>query len=265
MSQTIEKSKNQKRALISGRALIFIFGLLVTAFYFVAIAGLFLFLNQLLPWMNQGVLSSRQWIVNLSLLTLFTLPHSLLLEKGPRKWVAKIFPAKIFMSVYSFHATSTLILMYFFWNSSSAMVWNFHFGPGQVIVIFFMLLSWLFMGVSLHFSGLFHHAGIAQWTSYVFKKNYEKIKPFQGPYRYMRHPILISFFLMIWIRPSMSLDQLILSVYWSVYLYVGMLLKEKRLQKSKLFQEYKKEVSMIPFYNEISKVFPLKWKVEERL
>jgi methanethiol S-methyltransferase len=46
----------------------------------------------------------------------------------------------------------------------------------------------------------------------------------------MRHPVYLSFLGLVWLRPTMSLDRAVLLVVWTVYIFVGSVLKDRRME-----------------------------------
>ncbi len=48
-------------------------------------------------------------------------------------------------------------------------------------------------------------------------------------YRFFRHPIYASFLGLVWLTPTMTLDRAVLVAVWTVYIFVGSHLKDRRL------------------------------------
>ena len=71
--------------------------------------------------------------------------------------------------------------------------------------------------------------------------------PIWGAYRVLRHPVYLSFLGLIWCVPLVTLDRVVLMVVWSAYIFVGSVLKDRRL----LFfigDEYRGYQSRVPGY-----------------
>ena len=74
-------------------------------------------------------------------------------------------------------------------------------------------------------------------------------RPFvpQSVYRFMRHTVYQSFLGLVWLVPVVTLDRAVLNGIWTVFIYVGSVLKERRL----LFyvgDEYRSYESVVPGY-----------------
>ncbi|MFM8475193.1 MAG: hypothetical protein ACKOEO_05285, partial [Planctomycetaceae bacterium] len=49
-------------------------------------------------------------------------------------------------------------------------------------------------------------------------------------YRLLRHPVYLSFLGLIWFTPTMTFDHAVLTAVWTVYIFVGSILKDERLR-----------------------------------
>ena len=73
------------------------------------------------------------------------------------------------------------------------------------------------------------------------------VMDFQGIYKWIRDPFLLSGLLIVWLTPFMTVNLLIVYVLTTVYLYIGSLHTEKRLvsQFGDEYREYQKKVHRI--------------------
>ena len=51
----------------------------------------------------------------------------------------------------------------------------------------------------------------------------------RGAYHFFRHPVYLSFLGLVWFTPRMTLDHAVLTGIWTVYIFVGSYLKDRRL------------------------------------
>ena len=112
-------------------------------------------------------------------------------------------------------------------------------------MIILNLLSWALLSISSIQAGYKVQTGSLGWTSvYQGKTPIFPDMPTRGLFSIIRQPIYLSFSLVLWTSPSMSLDLFIVALSYSLYCYFGPLLKEKRFQKiyGKRFSDYKKKV-----------------------
>lgn len=196
--------------------------------------------------------------INLVLLANFTVGHSYLLTTNGRAMVQKIAPAKMFNTVYSLHASITLLIMMYFWRPLPGVIWNLD-GIGKDVMIVFYFVSWIFMTWSIAATGALKHNGIEQWWNTLFDKSTRYSLLHGGPYYICRHPIYFSFLGMIWFCPKMSSSHLLLAISWSFYIVLGTFWKEQRLLTNKSYKEYAQMVSPYPLLprKEFRQIVPL--------
>jgi protein-S-isoprenylcysteine O-methyltransferase Ste14 len=71
-----------------------------------------------------------------------------------------------------------------------------------------------------------------------------------GFYGLVRHPLYLFGLILLWLTPSMSVNQLTVSTVLTVYLFVGAILEERRLVKEfgSAYEDYRRNTPMIiPF------------------
>ena len=237
---------------LSGNKLIAIFyGLMCHGIFLVA--GAVMFITILTGFQfSVGPFEGYEAVaINLLLLIQFPLGHSFFLSNRGMK-VLEIFAPKSFAktlrtTVYATIASIQLILLFTFWNFSGVFVWQIE-TPASFYMIIFNLLSWALLSVSSIQAGYKVQTGSLGWTSvYQGKKPVFPDMPTHGLFSIIRQPIYLSFSLVLWTSPQMSLDLFIVALAYSLYCYFGPMLKEKRFQKiyGKRFFDYQQKV---PYY-----------------
>ena len=187
-------------------------------------------------------------VINLLLLIQFPLGHSFFLSNRGMK-VLEIFAPKSYAktlrtTVYATIASIQLILLFIFWNFSGVYIWQME-TPVSLSMIILNLLSWALLSISSIQAGYKVQTGSLGWTSvYQGKTPVFPDMPTRGLFSIIRQPIYLSFSLVLWTCPSMSLDLFIVALSYSIYCYFGPFLNEKRFQKiyGKRFSDYKKKV-----------------------
>jgi len=238
---------NKTQPLLNGKLSLFTVGLLNVIFFHWAIVQLFFFLYQDGNELEAQSLFSPilSFLINLILITVFTIPHSLMLELKWKKKIAKIFPGKIFFTVYSLYSSLSLLLLMNYWQPFGGTLYQTS-GYLKHIIQALYGGSWLFMGWSLLATGFLKQNGIIHWLKAMQGKTVSYRIPYSGPYKYMRHPIYFSFLGMIWFSPSMTVDHFLLTAIWTFYLFFGAALKENRLLKNPIYKKYTYTVSPYP-------------------
>ncbi|MDC3092553.1 isoprenylcysteine carboxylmethyltransferase family protein [Paracoccaceae bacterium] len=238
--------------VLSGNKLIAIFyGLICHGIFLVA--GTVMFITILTGFQfSVGPFEGYEAVaINVLLLIQFPLGHSFFLSNRGMK-VLEIFAPKSFAktlrtTVYATIASIQLILLFAFWNFSGVFIWQIE-TPASLFMIILNLLSWALLSISSIQAGYKVQTGSLGWTSlYKGKPPVFPDMPTRGLFSIIRQPIYLSFSLVLWTSPQMSLDLFIVALSYSLYCYFGPMLKEKRFQKiyGKAFFEYQQKV---PYY-----------------
>ena len=66
----------------------------------------------------------------------------------------------------------------------------------------------------------------------------------KGAYRLMRHPVYLCFLGLIWCTPVVTLDRAVLTGLWTLYVFVGSYLKDRRLEHylGVVYRQYEEQV-----------------------
>jgi protein-S-isoprenylcysteine O-methyltransferase Ste14 len=220
-----------------------IFGLATQALFFWTVINLFQFLR----YGGSGARPfSPAWDVLLALG--FAWPHSVLLIPGVQKILRKHIPAGWLGCVHCSTTCISLLLLFALWRPSPITVWNLHGLPSHMMLVGFYA-SWLGLLYSLYLTGLGYQTGLTQWW-YWLKRSKPPRREFvvRGVYRWMRHPVYLSFMGLIWFTPRMSLDHVVLTAIWTIYIFVGSVKKDSRLEHyiGTPYREYAQRVAGYP-------------------
>ena len=189
--------------------------------------------------------------INFLLLIQFPIGHSFFLSKRGMR-VLEIFAPKSYAktlrtTIYATIASMQLILLFSLWNFSGVFIWQIEM-PANLIMILLNLASWALLSISSIQAGYKVQTGSLGWTSvYQGKEPVFPDMPTRGMFSIIRQPIYLSFSLVLWTSPQMSLDLLIVALTYSFYCYFGPMLKERRFYRlyGKKFKDYQEKV---PYY-----------------
>lgn len=186
--------------------------------------------------------------VNLGLLLLFGLQHSIMARMGFKQWLKQAVPASAERSIYVLISSACLILLYWQWRPMTTEVWAAETAVGQGI-------GWtvfgLGFGIALLSTFLINHFdlfGLRQvWHQFVDRRS--KPLPFMTPllYRIVRHPLYLGFLMAFWGGPEMTLGGLYFAVGMTVYVLVAIQFEEKDLVQfhGKDYVRYREKVPML--------------------
>ena len=119
--------------------------------------------------------------------------------------------------------------IFVFWRGSSGIVWELNGTSARVITGCFYA-SWIALFYSLYLSGLGYQTGLTPWWYWLRRQPLPR-RDFvpRSLYRWLRHPIYLSFLGLIWFTCRMSWDHALLTAVWTIYIFVGSYLKDERL------------------------------------
>ena len=188
-------------------------------------------------------------VVNLALLGLFAVQHSVMARRGFKRWWTRIVPPAVERSTYVLAATLALALLLWQWRPiAEPVIWRVE-NPAAVQAL--SAVFWLGWGVLLLATFLINHFelfGLRQ----VFARLVEHPIPeaeFRTPflYRYVRHPIYLGFVLGMWAAPVMTAGHLLFAAGGTGYILIGIWFEERDLvaQFGDQYRRYRERVSML--------------------
>jgi protein-S-isoprenylcysteine O-methyltransferase Ste14 len=170
-------------------------------------------------------------IVDLALIALFGLQHSVMARSGFKRAWTRIVPKPLERSVYVVAASLALILLFAMWRPIPGVVWSVDNAAGAAILWALFGLGWLIVLTSTFLISHFELFGLAQAWGHS-KGGAEAAPPvLRTPlfYRHVRHPLYSGFFLAFWATPQMSAGHLLLAGGVSVYMLIGIFYEERDL------------------------------------
>lgn len=187
-------------------------------------------------------------LVNLGLLSLFAIQHSLMARPFFKKAWTRLIPESIERSTYVLFSNLSLILLFWQWRPITETVWSFE---SSLAMIAFQLVFWLGWGLVFLSTFLINHFelfGLRQvWLN--IKKLRAPDPDFRTPflYRIVRHPLYLGFILAFWAAYSMSFGHLLFAIATTGYILIGIRFEEKDLVEvfGNKYTEYQKRVAMV--------------------
>jgi protein-S-isoprenylcysteine O-methyltransferase Ste14 len=214
--------------------------------YLIGIAGAGLFMLYVLA-SGTGFLPGAEvpkegvypWLNNLFWLSLFALQHSGMARQSYKKFIVRWIPVSLDRSVYVLMSGVVLTLFTLFWEPLPGdPIWH---GP-----IWLLAISIGGICAVAACSARFDHAAFFGLTYYSGPNSLH----IDGPYRYVRHPLMLGLLVAIWAQPIMPRELLMMNAGITVYIMLAIRLEEQDLVRvyGNEYEQYRNAIpALIPF------------------
>lgn len=183
-------------------------------------------------YLRDGVqAASPHWLaIDAALALQFAVSHSVLLLPSVKARITRIVPSGLYGSVFCLATCVSLGLMFCSWRVAPGSVWDVQ-GTAATFIRYGFYASWIALVYSIRLTGLGYQTGWTQWL-YWFRRQPLPRRDFveRSFYRWLRHPVYLSFLGLIWFCPHMTYDHVVLTGVWTAYIFVGSYLKDRRLE-----------------------------------
>jgi methanethiol S-methyltransferase len=235
-----------------GRVIALVYGLLCYAFFFVTFLYAILFVeNMLMPRtidVGQPSGVTEALIINLMLMSLFAIQHSVMARPQFKRWWTQFVPNTVERSTYVLFSTLALALLCWQWRPMTAPVWHVAGPVAASLLTGLSLFGWLLALFSTFLINHFELFGLQQVVNNFAARKMPAIK-FRTPllYNFVRHPLYLGFIIAFWATPEMSAGHLLFATVTTAYIFVGIFLEERDLVDvfGDDYRRYRQRVAMI--------------------
>ena len=234
------------------RFIAFLYGLASYVAFFVAILYAIGFLSGLVVPKSidtgTGGPMAEAFIINLLLMSVFAVQHSVMARQGFKQWWTQFVPKSVERSTYVLFSSLALILLFWQWRPIPAVVWHIDNPQIAMAMIGLSFAGWLIVLSSTFLINHFELFGLHQVANNLVDREMPPPR-FRTPlyYKFVRHPLYLGFIIAFWVAPTMTIGHLLFAAVTTAYIFVGILLEERDLVDlfGDDYRRYRDRVSML--------------------
>ena len=189
-------------------------------------------------------------LIDLGLIALFGVQHSVMARPGFKEGWTKIVPAPLERSMYLVGTVLVLGVLFHFWHPIEGVLWSVANETARMAIWAVFWLGWAVLLLSTFLLNHFELFGLQQaWFNLTGKDAAAPQMRTPLFYKLVRHPLYTGFFLGLWATPDMTYSHALMAAGFTVYILVGIHYEEKDLLDvfGEQYAEYRKKVgSFLP-------------------
>jgi protein-S-isoprenylcysteine O-methyltransferase Ste14 len=191
---------------------------------------------------------AEAFIVNIALLFVFAIQHSLMARPAFKRWWTQFVPKPVERSTYVIFASSALLLVFWQWRPMTQVVWSVT-APAAVAVIWVLFWAgWAGVFLSTFLINHFDLFGLKQVWEFRRRRDVPEAR-FMTPlfYQVVRHPLYLGFIIAFWAAPTMTAGHLLFATVTTTYILFAIRLEERDLIDAfgGVYVAYRKRVPML--------------------
>lgn len=234
------------------KALIFLYGIVCYLVFFPTIVYMIGFTGgYMVPkHVDNGMAGplSEAILINVLLLLIFGLHHTVTARPAFKASLTKVLNPAAERSTYVLVSSVLLILMFWQWRPIDTVVWNISNPTLSMVLVALFALGWIIVFASTFMINHFELFGLQQVFVHLRGREIQSsafVKRFM--YKLVRHPLMLGFLIAFWAVPVMTLGHLIMSIGFSVYIFIALRYEERDLVAAigEEYVRYKDEVPMV--------------------
>ena len=186
--------------------------------------------------------------IDLGLLALFGLHHSLMARGPVKSMLARFMPRAMERSTYVLLASLLLLLLAWQWRPIAGVIWEARGSLAVMIWLALFWLGWLIVLISTFLINHFELFGLQQVYFNLIGKRPAQPR-FKTPwlYKLVRHPMMLGMLIAFWATPRMSAGHLLFAAGMTAYILAGIWFEERDLVRDlgEAYVTYQRQTPML--------------------
>jgi len=187
-------------------------------------------------------------LVDVLLLGVFAVQHSVMARKGFKQWWTRIVPQTIERSTYVLASSVALGLLLWKWQPIEGSLWSVQQPAARLAL---QALFWLGWVIALSSTFMINHFDLFGLRQVYLRLKGEPYRPLPfvkvALYRFVRHPLMLGLLIAFWATPDMTYGHLLFALATTGYIFIGIWLEERDLRRvhGADYQQYRREAGML--------------------
>jgi protein-S-isoprenylcysteine O-methyltransferase Ste14 len=191
--------------------------------------------------------SDRALWIDLGLLSLFAIQHSVMARPAFKRLITRVIPAVAERSTYVLASSLALLFLFWQWAPVGGIVWDVQSPAARAVLYAGFAFGWGLVLVTTFVINHFDLFGLRQVWRELRGQPQSKLR-FVMPvlYRIVRHPLYVGWLFAFWSTPSMTVTHLFFAMVTTGYILVAIRFEEADLMhEHPEYAVYRHEVPML--------------------
>jgi len=182
--------------------------------------------------------------IDLGLITLFSLQHSIMARPGFKRRWTRIIPQHLERSTYVLIGAVMTTLLVAAWQPIEGQLWKVT-GGGMIALYSLAAAGYLMVPLCSFLTDHFELFGLRKVAEYAFgwlqpKAEFEQ----RGLYKIVRHPMMVGWIVAFWATPYMTAGHLLFAATMTTYILIAIHFEERDLanKHGQAYREYQARV-----------------------
>lgn len=187
-------------------------------------------------------------LIDVGLVGLFGLHHSITARSSFKRWWTKIIPAPVERATYLYMTAILTVLLVVFWRPIPVTVWQIQSVVPAAIIYLAFGLTWAMMFAATFHFGHFSFLGLAQaWENFRSSPPRQSSMSARYLYALVRHPISLGWMVTPLLTPHLTVGHLVFAASTVTYILIATRFEEADLVEA-LGEDYRNYRQDVPAF-----------------